>query len=228
MIGNNNGFPIQNNMFNNNAFPMQQNMMDQSNDNGFPNQQNLMANMNMMNNMNNMNMMNNMNKMNMMNNMNNMNMMNNMNNMNNMNMMNNINNMNNYMNNENNGNVMKNRNSYKREPPKELIPRIDRSLRADYYQNSEKKINIVMAASSGLNVTMPTPINISIKQLLRNYIKKLGLGEDVLTKKRIIFLFNATILSDEDNRPVSAFFKNNAYITVVDSEGVIGALEIYI
>ena len=94
MFGNNNGFPIQNNMFNNNAFPMQQNMMDQSNDNGFPNQQNLMANMNMMNNMNNMNMMNNMNKMNMMNNMNNMNMMNNMNNMNNMNMMNHMNMMN--------------------------------------------------------------------------------------------------------------------------------------
>ena len=210
-------------MFNNNPCFNNMNM-----NMGLMNNMNMMNNMNNMNMMNKMNMMNNMNNMNMMNNMNNMNMMNNMNNMNNMNMMNNMNNMNNYMNNENNGKVMKNRNSYKREPPKELIPRIDRSLRADYYQNSEKKINIVMAASSGLNVTMPTPINISIKQLLRNYIKKIGLGEDVLTKKGIIFLFNAHILYVYDERPISTIFKNNACITVVDAQGLIGGQKIYI
>ena len=177
--------------------------------------------MNNMNNMNDMNM-NNMNMMNMMNNMNNMNMMNNMNNMNMMNMFNMMKMFMNYM---LMYNSMKSNNNKR---PKEIIPRTDKTLRADYYPISEKKINIVMAASSGLTVTMPTPINISIKQLLRNYIKKLGLGEDVLTKKGIIFLFNAHILYVYDERPISTIFKNDACITVVDAQGLIGGQKIYI
>ena len=62
------------------------------------------------------------------------------------------------------------------------------TINADFYKNETGKLNIIMAASTGLVITMPTPPYISIKQLIRNYISKLGLGENVLDGS-LVFLF---------------------------------------
>ena len=109
-----------------------------------------------------------------------------------------------------------------KEPPKDVIPRINKVLNADYSGGAKNTINIVMCASSGLIVTMPTPTNITIKQLIRNYLARLGLGEGVLVNG-IIFILNAEVIDVNDLRPVSSIFHNNAAVTVVDVMGVIAA-----
>ena len=108
-----------------------------------------------------------------------------------------------------------------KEPPPEVIPRSDQSISADFYQNIKNKMNLIMSASSGLTLIMPTHPNTPIKVFLRNYIKKLGLGEGVLGHN-IIFLFNSEIIDINDDKPVS-FFQDNASITVIDVDNVIGA-----
>ena len=207
--------------------------MNNMNNMGMNNMNNMgMNNMNNnmgMNNMNNMGMNNCMNLMGMMNYMNTMGLMGNMNcnfgqynmpmNMNqnqmNNNLMKNITGQMNF--NQNNGAIS----TGGKEPPPEVIPRVEQSISADFYQNITNKMNLIMNASSGLTLIMPTPHNTPIKTFLRNYIKKLGLGEGVLGSS-IIFLFNAEIIDVNDDKPVS-FFPDNASITVIDVGNVIGA-----
>ena len=109
-------------------------------------------------------------------------------------------------------------------PPKEVIPRIDKSISEDYYENinNKDKLNIVFNASSGIRISMPTPPCISIRQIIRNFIQKLGLGEKVL-ESDIIFIHNAEIIDVNDQRPLSDLFKNNSIIIVIDVKGVIAA-----
>ena len=182
-----------------------------------------MPNMNMMNNPN-MNMMNNPN-MNMMN-MPNMNMMNmpnmNMNNMNqnnnnisplmNMFMMPAVNNINN-IDNRIGGNV-----------PKDLIPRSDKFRKADFYNNinEKEKLNIVIQASTGMTVLLPSPPYISIAQLFKNYVKKIHLPETVL-EKSITFIFEANVINPFDPNPICSKFKDNSLIIVIDTQNVISA-----
>ena len=206
-----------------------------------------MPNMNMMNNPN-MNMMNNPN-MNMMNNPNmnmmnmpNMNMMNmpnmNMMNMPNMNMMNmpnmNMNNMN-----QNNNNISPLMNMFMMPAvnninnidnriggnvPKDLIPRSDKFSKADFYNNinEKEKLNILIQASTGMTVLLPSPPYISIAQLFKNYVKKIHLPETVL-EKSITFIFEANVVNPFDPNPIYSKFKDNSRITVIDTQNVISA-----
>jgi hypothetical protein len=243
MMNNMNGIGMMNNM---NGMGMMNNM----NGMGMMNNMNgMMNNMNgMMNNMNGMGMMNNMNGMGMMNNMNGM-----MNNMNGMGMMNNMIRMMNTMKNigmTNNLNGMKMGNSIdminknmvgknsfnpningnslgSNEPPKEIIPRSDASYSVDYYKNNNQgnKLNITLKASSGLSIVMPTPPNVLMKTMKRNYIKRLGLDDSVLNGA-IIFLFNAKVINYKDDiKLISEFFKNKEIntITVIDVNNIIAA-----
>ena len=106
--------------------------------------------------------------------------------------------------------------------PQGTLPNYKDTINADFYKNEKGKLNIIMAASTGFVITMPTPPYISIKQLIRNYISKLGLGENVLDGS-LVFLFNAAILNVNDETPVSSVFKNNTAITVLDVKELIAA-----
>ena len=229
-------FPIANNMNMNMNNQMGMNLMNNMNQMGM-NNMNQMGMNNMMQ-MAIMNFMNNIQQNGMMANMNNCgnNMFNN--NMNQMGMANNMmnNNINNNMNNNMNTNNFRqmmgqmefnrstgiNSSGGKEPEPDSVIPRMSKVLSADFFKGINDKINVVMSASSGLIVTMPTPPNVSIQQLLRNYISKLGLPENVLGNA-IIFILNAEVLQINDQRPIGALIKNNATITVVDVQGVIAA-----
>ena len=172
-------------------------------------------NMNMMNNPN-MNMMNmpNMNMMNMPNmNMNNMNQNNNnISPLMNMFMMPAVNNINN-IDNRIGGNV-----------PKDLIPRSDKFSKADFYNNinEKEKLNIVIQASTGMTVLLPSPPYISIAQLFKNYVKKIHLPETVL-EKSITFIFEANVINPFDPNPICSKFKDNSLIIVIDTQNVISA-----
>ena len=142
---------------------------------------------------------------------------------------NNINNINNFINMGNSNNNVKtiiatggNQTQPKEKEPKEILPRKKDTIKTDFYKNEIEKLNIVMATSNGFTIIMPTPPYISIKQLIRNYISKLGLGENVLNGS-LIFLFNAAVIDVNDETPVCFLFKNNTAITIVDVKNVIAA-----
>ena len=223
------------NMNNMNMNNMNMNNMNMNNMNNMF--MNMMMNMNMMNNMNMGNNINNINNMN--NNMGNMNIMNNFQMPNNMpqNMM-----MNNNMNQQNfiNMNIknqriieMMGQNGFNTNvgqmnvggnAPQEIIPRTNETMSEDYFKNinNRGKINVVLNASSGLTVILATPPNASVKQLIRNYLKKLGLRKEVLNGG-IIFIYNAEVINVNDERPLSSFLKDTSVIIVVDVQGVIAA-----
>ena len=123
-----------------------------------------------------------------------------------------MNNMNNNMNANNNN-----------QQPQDLIKRVNASETYDLYPGLGNKINVVMAASSGLRIVMPTPADVTIKQHIRNYLRKLNLGDGVL-KGGLIFLINAQTMDVNSNNPMSSVCKGNAsVITVVDVQNVIAA-----
>ena len=234
---NNMNFPNNNNMFNmnnnmnnmnmmNNNMNMMNNGMNMMNNNMMNNGMNMnLMNNGMMNNGMNMNMLNNMNMMpnngmNMMgNNMMNVGGVNMMNNMNMMNMMNNMmNGMINIINNmANSGNNINMNNNSNNQAPDDLIKRGDRSEFVDPYpeQSNSDKINIVMAASTGLRMAMSTPKKTPIRVHIRKYLEKVHLGEWALSEKGgLIFLLNATKVNVNSDEPVDSICKGNAPIII--------------
>ena len=55
-------------------------------------------------------------------------------------------------------------------PSEEIIPRMDKSIKADYFKNINNKINLVLSASSWLTINIPTPPNISVQQLIKIFL----------------------------------------------------------
>ena len=202
----------------------------------------MMMNMNNMNNMN--NNMNNMNN----NNMNNM--MNNMNNMNNNILQQSLNNSTNQ---NQQSTYIKSEEQTPRDDTvylkdKETIPRVKKTVYVNenelqgnsgnnfsgfsmnQKQNSFMKmssstdiINVTLTATSGLKVVIPAQKSMSLSQLFKIYVKKVGVPEAVIGTK-IVFLFNAEKLDHNSQQPITNFFKAfNANITVLDQANIIGA-----
>ena len=205
----------------------------------------MMMNMNNMNNMN--NNMNNMNN----NNMNNM--MNNMNNMNNNILQQSLNNSTNqnqqstYIKSEEQ--TPRDDSVYLKD--KETIPRVKKTVYVNenelqgnsgnnfsgFSMNQNQKsfmkqygmssstdiINVTLTATSGLKVVIPAQKSMSLSQLFKIYVKKVGVPESVIGTK-IVFLFNAEKLDHNSQQPITNFFKAfNANITVLDQANIIGA-----
>jgi len=108
--------------------------------------------------------------------------------------------------------------------PKEIIPRSFAYKKADFYEGISKKekINIVIQASSGMTIALPSPPFITIAQLFKNFIKKINLPDSVLGKD-ITFIYEANILYPFDNRKLFEKFKDNSLILVVDTQNIISA-----
>ena len=106
--------------------------------------------------------------------------------------------------------------------PIDLIPRSNKFSIADFYKgfNYGQKINIIIQASSGMSVSLPSPPSISVAQLIKNYLKKLNLPETVL-KKDIAFIFQANVLNPYDQNPISTIFRDNSLIIVIDAQNII-------
>ena len=126
--------------------------------------------------------------------------------------------------------------------PKETIPRMNKTIYADNVKGSGNNninnfsmmkqfgmggnndvINVTLTATSGLKVVIPAPKTMSLCQLFKNYVQKVGVPESVIGTK-IVFLFNAEKLDFNSQEPISKFFKNfQANITVLDQANIIGA-----
>ena len=106
--------------------------------------------------------------------------------------------------------------------PKETLPRKNETIidGGVFSKNAAIK-NISFDASSGLKVILKVSKETTYKDLMRKYVQKIGLSEDVINRD-IIFLFNGGKMdpnSPEDIGKLPDF----ASITVIDQNNIIGA-----
>ena len=107
---------------------------------------------------------------------------------------------------------------------KGLLPRKNFEINNDDFPGYQGiKYNIYFQSPSGNKVPILCPNNIKIKDLLRKYVSKIGLGENVIDNA-IYFLFNGAKLNSNDNRTIEDIrMYNNTIIIVIDRAAVIGA-----
>ena len=108
--------------------------------------------------------------------------------------------------------------------PKDLIPRSKETKTVDVYRDIKKlnKLNIVIQASSGMTVMLPSPPDISIAELFKNYINKINLPSSVLDKD-ITFIYKTNALNPYDKNPVNSLFNDNSLVLAIDSQNIIAA-----
>ena len=139
----------------------------------------------------------------------------------------NNNNFNNMMNNcqLNNNNFNNNNNNITNtvdQAPKGILERGEKYLKFKV-DNCDIR-NIKFSASSGLNVMISINKNRPLKDLFKEYAKRVGFPEFHLGKE-IVFLFNAlTIDVNDDKSTINSLFpKDLITITVIDQKEIIGA-----
>ena len=92
------------------------------------------------------------------------------------------------------------------------------------------RLNIIFETGAGHIFNFPTPLNVTVSQLLHKFIGKVGVSDSLLGKK-IFFIFNGKTIPINESRSVEAYFKeesigasNQTKIVVIDGNNVIGAL----
>ena len=95
--------------------------------------------------------------------------------------------------------------------------------------NMGDRMNIIFETGTGLKFNFPTPLNVSVSQLLYKFIRKVGVSEALLGKK-IFFIINGKTIPINEPRSVANYFSELSYgvnnqvkIVVVDGNNVIGA-----
>ena len=86
-----------------------------------------------------------------------------------------------------------------------------------------KTINIMFETPNGKKITVPCNPNITIRELLRKYVQKVGIAESAINNS-IYFLFNSCRL---DNNGIETLeqksLRDCSIITVIDQSSVLGA-----
>jgi hypothetical protein len=83
-------------------------------------------------------------------------------------------------------------------------------------------INVTMSASTGHKVVIKAGPETTIEELLKMYMKKMGLSTDSIGKD-VMFLFNGAQLEPKSQDKIGSKFRVTAAITVYDLKGIIGA-----
>ena len=93
----------------------------------------------------------------------------------------------------------------------------------DPYPNSNNKINIAFTTQKGYKMIIVVPRDLPVKELLKMYILKVGLGPGVL-KDAIIFVYNGLKVNNYEEKEVGSFFVfSGTNIVVLDTKDIIGA-----
>ena len=90
------------------------------------------------------------------------------------------------------------------------------------------RINITFETSTGITKNIPSPLNITVKELLSKFAQKVGINENLVWDK-IFFIVNGLVLKREDqNKTVQQYFQSsynqiNYKVVVLDKSNIIGA-----
>ena len=88
---------------------------------------------------------------------------------------------------------------------------------------NKKTINVMFEASSGHKVSVSCSPSIKMKDLLKKYVEKIGISENVIDNA-IYFLFNSFKIKKDENKTIEEMgIFDCAIILVIDKNSVIGA-----
>jgi hypothetical protein len=92
----------------------------------------------------------------------------------------------------------------------------------DYSQN-QRKINILFETSSGHKITVLCNPKVRIKDLLRKFVEKIGVSENVIDDS-FYFLYNGCKIKKNENKTIEEMHMLNcSVIIVIDKSAVLGA-----
>jgi hypothetical protein len=95
----------------------------------------------------------------------------------------------------------------------------------DLSQNSnEIKINVAFIHQSGKKTMMICPYSLKVKDLLSQYISRMGLSDHIIGKE-IFFIYNGLKIDEKEEKIIGQFFFKGMLqtILVVDTKNIIGA-----
>lgn len=84
-------------------------------------------------------------------------------------------------------------------------------------------INVTLNASTGHKVVIKAGSDTTIDELLKSYMRRMGLSQESIGKD-IMFMYNGAKLLPDNKAKICTIFRNAATITVYDIKGIIGAL----
>ena len=90
------------------------------------------------------------------------------------------------------------------------------------------RINIIFETSTGITKNFPSPLSITVKELLSKFAQKVGINENLVWDK-IFFIVNGLVIKREDqNKTVQQYFQSsynqiNYKVVVLDKSNIIGA-----
>ena len=93
---------------------------------------------------------------------------------------------------------------------------------------SGPRINITFETSTGIIKNIPSPLSITVKELLSKFAQKVGINQNLLWDK-IFFIVNGLVIKKEDqNKTVQKYFQSSynqiTYkVVVLDKSNIIGA-----
>ena len=106
---------------------------------------------------------------------------------------------------------------------KELIPRNAQNFTANEALDPNQNIvNITFKVSTGHQANMAVNGNITIEQLIKKYVQKLNLPENVIGKD-IMFIYNGQQLNPKLKDDINSTMPNGGLISVYDVNNIIGA-----
>ena len=95
--------------------------------------------------------------------------------------------------------------------------------------NFNKRINIIFETGTGLKINIPTPINVTVNELLLKFANRVGVSESLINQK-LFFVVNGGTIKANEKSLVGNYFRNNSgflndqmKIIVLDASNVIGA-----
>ena len=104
---------------------------------------------------------------------------------------------------------------------KDILPRGNKSIiDKNFISKNNEFINISFRASTGLNVLISAPKKTTIKELIKMYLERIGLKEEL--KNLFLFTFDSTSIDTNSEETIERF-KNLSIIIVTEISNVLGA-----
>lgn len=110
-------------------------------------------------------------------------------------------------------------NANKPQEPKDILPRVNKTVGENDYSNNEIK-NITFKTTYGMTVLINAPKKTTIKELIRMFLKKINISEEKVNL--LLFIFIGKKIDAESEKTIE-IIKNLSTITVADINNVRGA-----